>query len=177
MGDVNPKPEKSPSPDTAKIVPQASESLSPSGTKGSPGPVRTLSPMAAKKTPSTMITPNPSPANATQSPNLSESLKEKTPPSSPQSHVLGTTGGAPSQGNFNRPGTETPPQMFLWVANSLPKDLNFIKAGFHIGRFVTTAVDNEAEQAGIQALRGDLDFVSLWINVSTPFLFCITTFS
>jgi hypothetical protein len=41
------------------------------------------------------------------------------------------------------------PQPSLRVADSLAKAGNFIKGGFHIGRFVTVAVNTEVEQADV----------------------------
>jgi hypothetical protein len=58
-----------------------------------------------------------------------------------------------------------PPQPISRIADSLARHPNFIKTGFHIGRFITTPVNIEAEHADIQALRCDLDSASLRINV------------
>jgi hypothetical protein len=48
-----------------------------------------------------------------------------------------------------------------------PKDQDpeFIKAGCHLGTFVTAAVNTEEKQADIQALQGNLDSALSEINV------------
>jgi hypothetical protein len=53
------------------------------------------------------------------------------------------------------------------VAKTLAKDSDFIKAIFHIGRFITVAVDTEIDHANIEALWTDLDSASTKINVIT----------
>jgi hypothetical protein len=65
------------------------------------------------------------------------------------------------------------PQSSPHFTDSHAKDPDFIRARLHIGRFVTTAVNTEAEQANIQALRGDLDSAFLHVNVSPLLLFKI----
>jgi hypothetical protein len=52
------------------------------------------------------------------------------------------------------------------VADFLAEDPDFIKARFHFGRFVTAAVNTEAEHAEIQALQSDMDSAARHINVS-----------
>jgi hypothetical protein len=54
------------------------------------------------------------------------------------------------------------------VAETLAKDPDFIKARFHIGRFITTAVDAEVDHSNTEALQTELDSASTRINVSTP---------
>jgi hypothetical protein len=159
-----------------KPHPRHSSPPSTSGTKSPSNPVKTLNPSAAKKSPPTKTTPSPNAAGASPSSKPVGSPK-KTTPSSPQSHGLGATGGVPPEGDSAKPQDEDSPQSIPQVAKILAKDLYSIKVGFHIGRLITAAVNTEAERTDIQALRSDLDFASLRINVSIPFLFYITTFS
>jgi hypothetical protein len=56
------------------------------------------------------------------------------------------------------------------VVETLAQNADFIKAGFHIGRFITTAVDTEADRSNTEALRAELDPAWTRINVSTPFI-------
>jgi hypothetical protein len=86
-------------------------------------------------------------------------------------HELNIASGAPGPSDSASPNVESLPQVFSRVADSLEKDPNFIKTGFHIGQFLTAAVNTEAEQSDIEALWAGLDSTSLQINVSTPFLF------
>jgi hypothetical protein len=62
----------------------------------------------------------------------------------------------------------------LPVADSLAKDPDFIKAGFHIGRFVTAAVNTEAEYVETQALQSDMDSAALHISISLYTFCCFT---
>jgi hypothetical protein len=57
--------------------------------------------------------------------------------------------GVPAGGLSDRPWEGQMPQPSLRVADSLAKAGNFIKGGFHIGRFVTIAVNTEVEQADV----------------------------
>jgi hypothetical protein len=61
-----------------------------------------------------------------------------------------------------------------WVADSLADDQDFIKAGFHIRKYIMATVNTEVEQTDIQVLHSDLDSDSLHINVSYLLLFKIT---
>jgi hypothetical protein len=54
----------------------------------------------------------------------------------------------------------------LWVVESLWDNPEFIQAGFHIGRFITVAVDTEADRENINALYSSLKFTSAQIDVS-----------
>jgi type IV secretory pathway VirB10-like protein len=148
MGDESLSSEKSLTPDAAQKAPKATEPLCPSRTRDSPVPVNTPSPSVAKKTP-TKMTLNPSATSASSSSKLVQSTRKKTTPLIPQSHGLGVSGGVPSGGYSARPQAENPPQSLQRVAKSLAKDLDFIKAGFHIRRFVTAALNTEAERANI----------------------------
>jgi hypothetical protein len=52
----------------------------------------------------------------------------------------------------------------------LANDPEFINVGFHIGNFITTVVDTEANCANIESLYTDLDSTSTRINVSIFYL-------
>jgi hypothetical protein len=113
------------------------------------------------------VTPSLSIVGASLGSRLAKSPK-KTPPSL-KSPGLGSVGGVPPSGDSAWPQPEGSPQWIPQVTKSLAKDLDFIKVGFHIGRFITVAVNTEAERADIEALRGNLDSTSLRINVSISF--------
>jgi hypothetical protein len=162
-------PQRLPSPPPSK----ASKPPSRSGAKNSPNPVKAPSPQKAS---SAKATPNPSIVGASLSPKPTES--PKGPPPSPRSPGLRSAGGVPLSGDSAQPQLEGSFQRIPRVNETLAKDPDFIKAGFHIGRFITTAVNTEADHADIQALRNDLNSASTRINVSNFYLyFCFTTFS
>jgi hypothetical protein len=50
---------------------------------------------------------------------------------------------------------------------TLANNPNFIQAGFHIGRFITTVVDTEADRLNTEALWTELESTSTRINVSS----------
>jgi hypothetical protein len=52
------------------------------------------------------------------------------------------------------------------VAESLWDNLDFIQAGFHVGRFVTAIVGTEADRTNINALYSSLKTTSDQIDVS-----------
>jgi hypothetical protein len=56
------------------------------------------------------------------------------------------------------------------VAKTLAKDPDFIKAGFHFGRFVTATVDTKVDRYNTEVLQTELDSAWTRINVSTPFI-------
>jgi hypothetical protein len=64
---------------------------------------------------------------------------------------------------------EIPHQRAPRVADTLTGNPNFIKAGFHIGRFITIGVDAEKEHALTDALKCNLEFTSEQIKVSISF--------
>jgi hypothetical protein len=64
------------------------------------------------------------------------------------------------------PQTERLGRRYSCVEESLANDPEFIKVGFHIGKFITTAVDTEAERANTDALYAELESASVWFNVS-----------
>jgi hypothetical protein len=51
---------------------------------------------------------------------------------------------------------------------TLANDPEFIQARFHIGRFITAAVDTEADCLNTVALRTELDSDLTRINMSSP---------
>jgi hypothetical protein len=64
------------------------------------------------------------------------------------------------------PQSEKPPQQHSWVVEFLWDNLEFIQASFHIRRFVTAAIDTEADQENIKAFYVSLKSTSAQINVS-----------
>jgi hypothetical protein len=52
--------------------------------------------------------------------------------------------------------------------------MDFIKAMCHLGKYVTTAMNTEDEQADIQVLKHDLDLALLHINISSHARFYLT---
>jgi hypothetical protein len=50
------------------------------------------------------------------------------------------------------PHPEKQPQQYSRVTESLADNPVFIKAKFHISRFITVAIDTEADQVNIKAL-------------------------
>jgi hypothetical protein len=138
--------------------------LSSSGTQISPNPAPTPAS-------STKETPNSNPIGTPLRPKTAEF--PKTTPPSPRSHRLGSAGGVPLGGDSVWLLSQDTAQQTLRVVETLAKDPDFIKAGFHIGRFITTTVDTEADCPNNEALWMDLDSASTWINVSTLCLvFC-----
>jgi hypothetical protein len=69
-------------------------------------------------------------------------------------------------GDLARPQPGGLPQQNPWVVEILSEDLEFIKAGFHIGRFISTMVDTEAKRTNTEVLQTDLTSASTRINVS-----------
>jgi hypothetical protein len=162
--DETPEVEKPLTPDAAKAAPKDSKPMSPSGTQSSPGTAMTLNPSATQKTPSAKMSPSPSVGDAPQSLRLAESPK-MTPPS-PQSHGLDSIGEVPSSSNIAQPPPKDSSQHIPCVVDTLTKDPNFIKARFHIGRFIIAAVNTEGERIVTESLRSIMDSTSQQINVS-----------
>jgi hypothetical protein len=112
------------------------------------------------------VIPSSNPIENLQSSEPAES--PKTTPPSPRCHGHGSAGEAPIHGDSTQPQ----PKSLLWrtplVAKALAQDPDFINVGFHIGRFITSAVDIEADHFNTEALRTELDSASTRINVSTP---------
>jgi hypothetical protein len=57
------------------------------------------------------------------------------------------------------------------ITKSLTDNPKFIKARFHISRFITAAVDTEAERANTEVLQTDLASAStrIAVNISSPY--------
>jgi hypothetical protein len=64
------------------------------------------------------------------------------------------------------PQSEEPPRQRSWVAESLWDNSDIMHARFHVGRFVTVAVDTEAERKNIEALYSSLKTTSDQIYIS-----------
>jgi hypothetical protein len=69
-----------------------------------------------------------------------------------------------------QPQLESIPGQTPLVVENLANDLDFIKAEFHIGRFITTMVDTEADHINTEALQTELDSASTRIYVSNPWI-------
>jgi hypothetical protein len=65
---------------------------------------------------------------------------------------LGTIGGPSLAGESSVPQAGKSLWWYAQVEESLTKDPEFIKAGFNIGRFVTTAVDTKKDCTNMDAL-------------------------
>jgi hypothetical protein len=64
------------------------------------------------------------------------------------------------------PQSKEPLRQHSRVAESLWDNPKFIQARFHLGRFVTVAVDIEADQENVKALYSSLMTTSVQIDVS-----------
>jgi hypothetical protein len=107
------------------------------------------------------------PDAANNSPRLESAEQPKMPPPSPQSHGLGAPGGSQNGEGSSIPQSRKQPQPFSYVAESQWDNLDFIQAGFHIGRYVIASMNFEAEREYIKALYSSLKTTSAQINVST----------
>jgi hypothetical protein len=87
-------------------------------------------------------------------------------PPSPQSHGLRAAGGSHRGEGSPVPQPEEVLRQHSRFAESLWDNPNFIQAEFHVGRFVTTTVDTEANQDNIKALYSNLKTTSDQIDVS-----------
>jgi hypothetical protein len=58
------------------------------------------------------------------------------------------------------PHSEEQPWKYSRVAESLADNPEFIKVGFHIGRFIIAAVDTKADRANTKMLYSDLESAS-----------------
>jgi hypothetical protein len=109
-------------------------------------------------------TPNPNLVGTPPSPMPAES--PKTSLSRPQSCGLGSAGGFPLGGDSSVPQSEKPLRRYSRVVESLANDPEFIKGRFHIGWFITTAVDTEVDRVNIKVLYTYLESPSTQINIS-----------
>jgi hypothetical protein len=118
------------------------EKIAPEPSKPlSPGGVQSSPGASGALSPSAKAAPSTNSAGAPPSPKMVESAK--TSPPSPWSFGIGSVGSP-----------------------SLANDPGFIKARLHIGRFITVAVDTEADRTNIKALYTDLESTSTRLNVS-----------
>jgi hypothetical protein len=53
---------------------------------------------------------------------------------------------------------------------SLAKDPEFVKVGFHIGRFIMAVVDTKKDRTNMDGLYNDLESASTQLNVSISYL-------
>jgi hypothetical protein len=112
----------------------------------------------------TRAAPSSNPVGASSSPEPTES--PRTSPMSPWSYGLGSTGAYLHGEGSSVPRLEKPSQQYSRVTESLFDNPVFSQAGFHIGRFVTVAVDTEADQANTKALHSALETASTHLDVS-----------
>jgi hypothetical protein len=139
-----------------------------SGIKSSPN--LSKAPTPQKASPGTTI-PGLSPIENLNSFELAHS--PNTTPPSPRCHGLGSTGEGPIGGDLAQPQLESIPGQTPLVVENLANDLDFIKAEFHISRFITTVVDTEADHINTEALQTELDSASTRIYVSNPWIIVV----
>jgi hypothetical protein len=86
--------------------------------------------------------------------------------------------GASGEASIGCDSTETPEeipcQQVPRDADTFTKNPDFIKVGFHIGRFFTVGVDTKKEHAVTEALMFNLEFALEQIKVSIFFPFDVT---
>jgi hypothetical protein len=153
--------------------PKADNPLTPNTEKSMLGSSKPPSLGGAQTPPSTggapssfdQASPSSSPVGASSSSKPTES--PKTSPPSPQSHGLRSAGEYPLGGNSFIPHLEKQPRQYSWVDESLTDNPEFVKARFHIGRFITVVVGIKADQANMKVLYSNLEFALTCLNVST----------
>jgi hypothetical protein len=149
--------DRPPSPQVERTTLDSLKPSSPKGAQRSPGAGGTLiSPTCA--------TPSEDPAGASSA--LEPIESPRAPPPSPRSHGLGVVGGSQHGEGSSTPQPEEVPRQHSWVAESLWDNPDFIQAGFHVGRFITAAVDTEAGRENIKALYSSLKTTLDQIDVS-----------
>jgi hypothetical protein len=150
-------------PGAEKTAPESSKPLSPGGTQSSPG---------VGGAPSPPLKAASSPKSAGVPPSLKPAESPKTTSPSPRSFGLGSFGGPSLSGDSSVPRVGKSTWWYSQVEESLANDPEFIKVGFHIGRFITAAVDTEEDRTNMDALYTDLESASTRFNVSTfPLIF------
>jgi hypothetical protein len=148
-------------PNTKETVSESPKPSNPGGAHSSPG-------IGGAPSSSARAALSPNPAGGSSGPEPAES--PKTFPTSPRSYGLGTASGyQPNEGSFV-PRLKKQSRQYSRVAESLFDNPEFIQAGFHNGRFITTAVDIEADEANIKALYSDLKSALTHLNVSVTYL-------
>jgi hypothetical protein len=85
---------------------------------------------------------------------------------SPRSYGLGAHDGYhPVEGSYaSQP--EKPPRQYSRAVESLFDNPEFIQVGFHIGRYVTMAIDTEVDQTNTKALYFALEAALTHLGVS-----------
>jgi hypothetical protein len=165
----NPKADKPPSLSTIEDALEAVKPSSLRSIKDAPEGAKSLSPKAAEGTPKATKPPSSAAIEETPRTIQGNNSRENLTTPSPQAHGWGAAANAPIGEGSTWPWVEEVPQSSLQVTDSLAQDPNFIKVECHIGKYITTTVNTEAEQEDIQAVWSDLDSASLHINVSSPF--------
>jgi hypothetical protein len=157
VSDKSPKVDKPLSPYAEKTVP---ECLTPPSLKD------TQHPPSASGAPSspTHVALGHDLACASSGLELTESCDG--PPLSPWSNGLRAPSGFHLGESSSAPRPEKHPQQHSWVEESLFDNLEFIQPMFHLGRFITVAIDTEADQVNIKALYFELEATSSRIDVS-----------
>jgi hypothetical protein len=93
-----------------------------------------------------------------ENPQSSEpAVSPKTTPPNNSWHGIDSAGEDPIGGNSAQPQPKSHPQQTPLLAKTLANDLDFIQARFHIGRFITTVVDNEADRSNTKSLPTKFD--------------------
>jgi hypothetical protein len=139
MGGESPKANKPPTSGIEKTTPEYSKLPCPSGAQSSPDAGGALP-------------PPPKAASSQKSASPKQTETRKTVPSSPWTFGLGTIGGPSLAGESSVPQAGKSLWWYAQVEESLTKDPEFIKAGFNIGRFVTTAVDTKKDRTNMDTL-------------------------
>jgi hypothetical protein len=150
------KSNKPPTPKTEKTMLGSSKPLSSGGAQNSPG-------VGGAPSPSAQAAPSPSPVGTAFGSRTTESPKTSTPIS--RSYGLGSSSGYPLGGDSSVPHPKRQPRQYSWVVESLADNPAFIKAEFHISRFVTAAIDTEVNQANIKELYSNLKSALTCLNV------------
>jgi hypothetical protein len=148
---------KPPTPSAKETTQESPKPMSLDGTHNSHG-------AGGAPTSPTRAAPSSNPVGAPSDPKPTEF--PRTSPTSPRCYGLGVVDDYhPGEGS-SMPRPEKPSRQYLWVVESLFDNPEFIPAGFHIERFITVAVDTEADRANTKALYSALEIASTHLNVS-----------
>jgi hypothetical protein len=153
----SPKVDKPPSPRIEKFAPELPNPPSPKGAQSPSSAKGALtSPTCVALSRDVVSTyPRPEPSEL-----------PKASPLSPRSYGLGALSGPrPSEGS-SVPKSRKQSRQYSCVAESLWYNPDFIQTRFHIGRYVSVAVNTEAELENIKSLYSSLESISAQINVS-----------
>jgi hypothetical protein len=143
----SPKMDKPPSPSTRKPLQRHQTPAGSEGTRNPTGPMSnpTSPPTSDSQCDATHQYPRPDPAR-----------HQDASPVSPKSFGLGAHGGQQSGEGPSVLRSWKQPRQYSRVAESLWDNLDFIEAGFHIGRYVSVAMNTQAEQEQIKALYSSM---------------------